>query len=231
LGKLAPHVHSISDPGPHLFWITSRAAGNFALIASSLSVGLGLVMVTREFSKRGRDLRIVHESLSLVTLIALAVHGVALLGDGFMHPSPADVFVPFVWSYRSTWTSVGIIAGWMLLLLGATFYVRDRIGPRRWRALHRFVALAWLAGLVHAFGEGTDAGQTWFIAMTATVVVPACVLLALRLLRRSPPAQPARRPAQPAQPAPPGQPARAGTPTRPRPRPQTHPTGAFTDAT
>jgi sulfoxide reductase heme-binding subunit YedZ len=218
LWKLAPDVHSISDPGPHLFWITSRAAGNFALIASSLSVGLGLVMVTREFSKRGRDLRIVHESLSLITLIALAVHGIALLGDSFMHPSPADVFVPLVWSYRSTWTTLGIIAGWTLVLLGPTFYLRNRIGPKRWRTLHRFSALAWLLGLVHAFGEGTDAGQTWFVAMAATVVVPAAVLLALRSMRRPQRTPPARR-------------ARAGTHTRPRPRSQTHPTGAFTDAT
>ena len=190
MSKLAAIVHSISDPGPHLFWITSRAAGNFALIASSLSVGLGLVMVTREFKSRGRDLRIVHESLSLVTLIALAVHGVALLGDKFMHPSVLDVFVPLSWSYRTAWTSLGIVAGWTLLLLGPTFYIRSRIGPSRWRALHRFSALAWLAGLAHAFGEGTDAGQTWFIAMTCTVAVPAAVLLAMRLTRRSQPKRP-----------------------------------------
>ena len=194
MAKLAPDVHSISDPGPHLFWITSRAAGNFALIAASLSVGLGLLMVTREFKSRGRDLRIVHESLSLITLTALAVHGISLLGDKFMHPSLADVFVPMTWSYRTTWTSLGIAAGWLLVLLGPTFYVRSRIGPGRWRTLHRFSALAWLAGLAHALGEGTDAGQTWFIAMTCTVVVPAAVLLAVRLTRRS--QQPPRRPAR-----------------------------------
>ena len=190
MAKLAPDVHSISDPGPHLFWITSRAAGNLALIASSLSVGLGLVMVTREFKSRGRDLRIVHESLSLITLIALAVHGVSLLGDKFMHPSVIDVFVPFVWSYRATWTAVGIVAGWTLLLLGPTFYIRSRIGPGRWRALHRFSSLAWMAGLAHALGEGTDAGQTWFIAMTCTVAVPTVVLLAMRVTRRAQPKRP-----------------------------------------
>ena len=42
----------------------------------------------------------------------------------------------------------------------------------RWRKLHRFTALAWLAGLVHALGEGTDAGQLWFLAMLALVAIP-----------------------------------------------------------
>ena len=85
---------------------------------------------------------------------------------------------------------VGILAGWMLLLLGPTFYIRSRIGPSRWRALHRFSALAWLAGLVHGLGDGTDAGQTWFIAMTCTVAIPAVVLLAMRITRRSQPKRP-----------------------------------------
>ena len=59
-----------------------------------------------------------------------------------------------------------------MLLLGLSYYARARIGVQRWRVLHRFTALAWLLGLVHALGEGTDAGQTWFLAMTAIVVAP-----------------------------------------------------------
>ena len=68
--------------------------------------------------------------------------------------------------------------------------MRDRVGQQRWRMLHRFTALAWIAGLAHSFGEGTDAGEAWFVAATAIVVVPALVLLIVRHLRL--PAQPAR---------------------------------------
>ncbi|MDQ6811546.1 MAG: hypothetical protein M3Z95_06580, partial [Actinomycetota bacterium] len=46
--------------------------------------------------------------------------------------------------------------------------------------LHRFTALAWILGLAHALGEGTDAGQAWFLAMTTIVVIPAIGLLATR---------------------------------------------------
>ena len=57
------------------------------------------------------------------------------------------------------------------------------VDEARWRTLHRFTALAWLAGLGHSLGEGTDAGQIWFLAMVAIVAIPALVLLAARLLR------------------------------------------------
>jgi sulfoxide reductase heme-binding subunit YedZ len=171
--------------GPHLFWIASRAAGVAALVLSSLSVCLGLTMGGRLSRRNGPDLRVAHEALSLATLGALAVHGLTLLGDGYLHPSLADVALPFVSSYKTFWTSAGIVAFWALLLLGVSYYLRGRIGVQRWRKLHRFTALAWVLGIVHSLGEGTDAGQTWFLAMTAIVVVPALALLAVRWLGAS----------------------------------------------
>ena len=75
----------------HVFWITSRAAGVVALLAASAAVTIGLLMGGRMVKRRGLDLRAVHEALSLATLIALAVHAVALLGDAFIgSPSPTS---------------------------------------------------------------------------------------------------------------------------------------------
>jgi sulfoxide reductase heme-binding subunit YedZ len=169
------------DPAPHLFWLTSRAAGFVALILASLAVSLGLLMSTKLLRRRGPDLLVTHEILSLAAIVALVVHGVALLGDGYLHLSIADISVPFASSYKTVWTSAGIVGGWGLILLGLSYYARRRIGAARWRKLHRLTALAWLAGLAHALGEGTDAGQAWFLAMIALVTVPALILLAARL--------------------------------------------------
>ncbi len=177
--------------GPHVFWITSRAAGTAALLLSSVSVCVGLLMGGRMLRRRGPDLRVTHEALSLATLAALAVHGLSLLGDGFLHPTLADVSLPFVSGYKTLWTTTGIVAFWAMLLLGLSYYFRARIGVQRWRVLHRFTALAWLLGLVHSLGEGSDAGQTWFLAMTAIVALPAIALLMLRRLGAASP-RPAR---------------------------------------
>ncbi|MHB8531966.1 MAG: hypothetical protein ACYDC2_04525 [Solirubrobacteraceae bacterium] len=168
--------------GPHLFWITSRAAGVAALLLSSFGVCVGLLLGGKIARRNGADLRVVHEALSLATLAALVVHGLTLIGDKYLHPSLAGVSIPFVSSYKTFWTSSGIVAFWALALLGVSYYLRATIGVSRWKRLHRFTALAWALGIVHSLGEGSDAGTTWFLAMTAIAVTPALVLLAVRWL-------------------------------------------------
>jgi len=168
--------------GPHLFWITSRAAGIAALVLSSLSVCIGLMMGGGIVKRQRLELRVTHEALALATLGALLVHGLSLIGDSYLHPSLADVSIPFVSGYMTLWTSMGIVAFWMLAILGLSYYARTRIGVQRWRVLHRFTALAWILGIAHSLGEGTDAGQAWFLAMTGIVVVPTLVLLIIRHL-------------------------------------------------
>jgi sulfoxide reductase heme-binding subunit YedZ len=170
-----------TDAGPHIFWITSRAAGTVALVLASLSVALGLLMSTRLVRGRGLDLRAAHEALSLSTIAAIVIHGVALIGDGYLHPTLADIGIPFASGYKTWWTSLGIVAGWATAALGLSYYLRRWIGQNRWRRLHRLTALAWLMGLAHSLGEGTDAGQVWFLIMTAIVAVPAALLLAGRI--------------------------------------------------
>ena len=175
----------------HLFWITSRAAGTAALLLSSLAVCVGLLFGGKLVKGRP-DLRHLHEALSLATIVALVVHAVALLGDGYLRPSVADITIPLVSGYIRPWTTVGIVAGWGMIALALSYYVKDRIGQQRWKKLHRFTALAWLAGLAHSFGEGTDAGETWFVVATGIVVLPALGLLIVRHLGA--PSKPSPRP-------------------------------------
>ncbi len=98
-----------------------------------------------------------------------------------MHPSIVDVTVPFASGYQRLATTLGIVAGWALIALGLSFYVRDRICRVRWKVIHRFTLLAWLGGLVHTLVEGTDARQLWYLALVAIISAPVLVLLWLRL--------------------------------------------------
>jgi sulfoxide reductase heme-binding subunit YedZ len=184
----------VISAGPHLFWITSRAAGIAALALSSTSLGAGLLIRSRGEPRRllGSDTRALHEALSLATLVALAVHGLTLLGDHYLHPSPIEISVPFTTAYRPFWTGLGIVAGWGLAGLGLSYYARDSIGSSRWRTLHRFVAVFWVLGIIHTLGAGTDAGQIWLLALMALPTVPAAILLLNRLL--GPPAERAAAP-------------------------------------
>lgn len=173
-----------TNASTHLFWVLSRGAGTTALILSSASVGVGLVMSGRLVKGGGPDRRTYHEVLSLSVMAAIAVHAIALLADSFLHPSVLDVTVPFVFSYKTFSTSLGIVAGWGMIFLGLSYYVRDRIGNERWSLIHRFTLLVWGAGLVHTFTEGTDRGQLWFIALIVLTTAPTLALLAYRVAGR-----------------------------------------------
>lgn len=170
---------------PHLFWITSRAAGGAALLLASASVALGLMMSSKRKGPNKRDLRALHEALSLTTLAMVALHGLALLGDAFLDPGLAGIAIPFASAYRPIWTGLGIIAGYGLAVLGLTYYLRDRIGAARWRRVHRLTAVFWLLAVVHTIGAGSDAAQLWFLIASGALVVPAALLLILRWLGRA----------------------------------------------
>ncbi|HTR75539.1 MAG TPA: ferric reductase-like transmembrane domain-containing protein [Solirubrobacterales bacterium] len=170
--------------GEHLFWITSRAAGGAALILASLAVAVGLMSGAGRPSANKRDLRAIHESLSLTTLAMVALHGLSLLGDSYLDPGPAGIAIPFAGFYRPFWTGLGIVAGYGLAALGLSYYLRDRIGTARWRRLHRLIAVFWVMAIVHTIGAGSDAAELWFLVAAGATVVPAALLLAIRWIER-----------------------------------------------
>ena len=79
--------------------------------------------------------------------MAIAVHGITLLGDRWLDPGPVGIAVPFVMDHEPVCTGLGIIGGYLAAILGLTFYVRRRIGTRRWRNLHRLTPLVYVLGV------------------------------------------------------------------------------------
>lgn len=169
-----------------LIWITARAAGVVALVASSASVILGLALAGRVGAGQRRgflgDVRVLHQTLGIATIVALAVHVATLLLDPWLEPSLVELAVPFLMGYQPVWTGLGIIAGYGLLVLGVSGFLRGRAGTR-WKVVHRFAGLTWALSVAHSLGAGTDAGALWLQLVTALCVAPVVVLVALRVAR------------------------------------------------
>jgi sulfoxide reductase heme-binding subunit YedZ len=148
----------------HGWWLASRASGLVALVLVTVSVFLGLAMAGKAMRRPGlsKKLMAVHEQTALAGLVAIAVHGIALLGDPWLHPGVSGIAVPFAMSFKTAFTGLGILGGYLAALLGLSYYVRRRIGARLWRKAHRATVVVWLLGLVHALGAGTDASAVWF---------------------------------------------------------------------
>jgi sulfoxide reductase heme-binding subunit YedZ len=180
-----------TDPMPHIWWLMSRASGIVALGLVNASVGLGLAMANKLV--RGRNAAGLHEHLSLAGLAAIAVHGLTLLPDPWLHPGFSGITVPFAMGYRTIFTGLGVVAGYLAAALGLSFYVRRHIGAKVWRKLHRFTAAAYVLAVVHAIGAGTDAANPWLRTFLLATVIPIAALLFARLARLRLPVRQARR--------------------------------------
>lgn len=159
----------------HGWWLASRASGLVALVLVTISVGIGLTMAGKLMRRPGlsRKLMAIHEHTALAGIVAIAVHGITLLGDPWLNPGVGGVAVPFTMGFRPLFTGLGIVGGYLAALLGLSYYFRRRIGAKLWRKAHRATVVVYLLGLVHAFGAGTDASTVWFrwwVLMTAPFI-------------------------------------------------------------
>lgn len=173
------------EPLHVLWWLISRASAVLALVLVSLSVLMGLSMAARAIPRPAwkRAIARLHEHVALAALAAVGVHGLSLLGDGWLKPGLRGIAIPFAMHYRPAFTGVGIIAGYLMVLIGPTFYLRRRIGAARWRKLHQVGAAIWLLSVAHTLGSGSDASAMWLRGVVLFPVVPMAYLLALRLAR------------------------------------------------
>jgi methionine sulfoxide reductase heme-binding subunit len=168
----------------HGWWLASRASGLVALILVTISVGIGLMMAGKVMRRPGlsRKLIAIHEQTALAGLIAIAVHGITLLGDPWLHPGVAGVTVPFAMNFHTAFTGLGIIGGYLAMALGLSFYARKRIGAKLWRKTHRATVAVYVLGLVHAVGAGTDASAAWFRWWVILTAPPIGGLFVYRVL-------------------------------------------------
>jgi predicted ferric reductase len=184
----------IDDPIPKLAstaaWTTSRAAAVTAFAALALDVIFGLFVSTGILDRivpRGASVD-VHRWLSSVSLSLVAVHALALFGDGWVHYDALDALVPGVSDYRPGAVALGIAALYGAIVVHASFGWRKRIGVRAWRALHFTAFAVFVAAALHGLAAGSDAGHTGLRALYAgafaTVLALVAIRVALRFRRR-----------------------------------------------
>lgn len=185
-----------NDPNQHIWWLASRSSGIVALFMLTAAVLLGLMLggkisqklpksLAQRLGAEPRLLSKAHEQLSIAALIAIGVHGVTLLGDAYIHPTVAQITIPFAIAYRPLATGLGIVSGYVIVALSLSFYVRKRIGMQTWRKLHRFTIAGYALAVIHTITAGTDGTSPWLgipVLASAALVV---VMLAVRVVTSS----------------------------------------------
>jgi predicted ferric reductase len=166
-------------------WMFSRATGLVAYVALSIDVIVGLLVSTRSADRlvqRGQLID-VHGWLSPLTLALVLAHAVVLLADRYVRFDIVDVFVPFASGRWSLAVGVGVLAGYLMLVVHLSFGMRKRIGTTTWRRLHYLSYAAFVLVTIHAMAVGSDRANPWFASVYAVLLLVVASLLALRIRR------------------------------------------------
>jgi len=141
-------------------WVISRATGftAFALIAGAMIAGLLVRTRAAVGPLKGAGMVDLHRHLSFLGLVAIAVHGGALLFDATVDVSPAALLIPGLIDYRPVATGIGVAAAELALLIHLSFRYRSTIGVATWRRLHLGTYAVFLGGAAHGILSGTDTG-------------------------------------------------------------------------
>jgi methionine sulfoxide reductase heme-binding subunit len=149
------------------FWILARASGLTAyglLVCSALA---GLVLKSRPLGTRVKPAAVtdLHRFLALLALLAVGVHGLALLNDTSVRIDLLGLVVPGRIPYRPVWTGAGVVAAELALVVYVSFPLRKRIGVATWRRLHWLTYAVFAAATLHGLLAGSDSGAPWARAL------------------------------------------------------------------
>jgi DMSO/TMAO reductase YedYZ heme-binding membrane subunit len=168
----------------------ARACGITALLCGYVSMVMGLLAGRLRVSEApSRWPEAIHRQAGLVTLALVTAH--AVLPYTSVYPPYGGwrtSFLPFgqpvSWGIRAaSWESLGILAFYLLILTGPTYYLVGRF-RRGWSVVHRLAAGIYALSVAHAFLLGTD----FLVSGPARVAllagqVPLLALVAARLAR------------------------------------------------
>ena len=171
-------------------WYLMRASGVVSLVLLTAVFALGIAT-----AKRWHPVRLprfvtaaLHRSISLLSVVFLAIHVVTALIDPYAHVGLVATIVPFTAGSNPLWVGLGTVSLDLVVALIVSSLLRRHIGPRAWKAIHWLAYLSWPVALAHTIGSGSDATTLWLriVGGLSIAVIGAVVAWRLRELEPRP---------------------------------------------
>jgi sulfoxide reductase heme-binding subunit YedZ len=174
------------------FWYITRASGIVTLLLLTGTMVLGLITTKRARARHwpGFAQQELHRRISMLSMVFLAIHILTSVLDTYVHITYLAIVLPFTSAYGRFWVGVGTVAFDLMLAVFVSSLLRSRMKPGTWRGLHWLAYGCWPVALAHTFGMGTDAGESWVIALGGLCIIAVGLALAWRLRRAPVPLHP-----------------------------------------
>jgi len=124
----------------------------------------------------------IHRNLALMSTVFAGLHILGAVFDTYARLGALDVFVPFSSRYRGTWLGLGVVSGYVVATVVLTSWPARRLKRGAWVWIHRGIYAAWILGVVHALGTGSDGHEPLFLFLvTAFSAAVLAAFLGLRV--------------------------------------------------
>ncbi|MGB7817692.1 MAG: ferric reductase-like transmembrane domain-containing protein [Ornithinibacter sp.] len=167
-----------------LLWYLNRGTGVVLLVVFTLTVVLGVLATGRtatplwpRFVTQG-----LHRTLAALSVLLLTAHALSAVVDEYVDIRWWQALVPVGGTYQPLWLGLGTLALDLTLVVVATSLARSRMPHRAWFLVHLTTYAAWVAGVVHGIGIGTDASRGWMVLTTAGCVAAVVVASLARVV-------------------------------------------------
>jgi hypothetical protein len=166
-------------------WNVARTGGFTAYILLTLAVAIGLAL-TMQLQSPSFWPRLInselHNFLTLLSVVFIGVHVLAVWIDPFTRFGWNEVFIPYVSHYRTMWMALGIIGLYLGIAIGISTWLRPLIGYTWWRRLHILTLIVFALVTVHGIATGSDTQTWWGLIIYGGSIALVGGLLGWRLL-------------------------------------------------
>jgi DMSO/TMAO reductase YedYZ heme-binding membrane subunit len=167
-------------------WYTMRATGIVALVLLTGTVVLGILTAGRVRSPGWAAFAQaeLHKRVSLLAAVFVALRVLTAVVDTYVDVGWVALVVPFASHYQPLWTGLGTVGVDLLLAVGLSSALRQRIGARAWRRIHWLAYACWPVAMAHSLGMGTDAATVWMDTVAGVSCLAVVTALAWRVTDR-----------------------------------------------
>jgi DMSO/TMAO reductase YedYZ heme-binding membrane subunit len=168
-----------------LSWEVARVGGLLAYLLTTVSVVLGLLLSLKAHSARWPRFitNELHRHVTLLSLVFIAVHSLAVLVDPFTGFNLGEVLLPMASHYRPLWIAFGIVGAYLAVAIWLSEYARRSVGYAWWHRFHMLAFVVFLLGTVHGLGSGSDTSAGWAMALYGGSVLLVAILVLVRIGR------------------------------------------------
>jgi methionine sulfoxide reductase heme-binding subunit len=170
-------------------WYVSRATGMVSLLLLTATMVLGLLTSGRVASRRWPRFTVsaLHRSISLLTVVFLAVHIITAIVDTYAGIGWLDIVIPFASVYEPFWLGLGAVALDLMIAVVVTSLLRARLTHRVWRIVHLTSYALWPLVMVHGLGiGGSDSHRLWVQAIYVAAAAAVAGAAVYRVLASHP---------------------------------------------